>query len=138
MERYSLRDSEAFFFGGGGGALAKTTFPLHLTDTIIFKGSFSIAPTMPHSYKIPHKFCSGGDLTDYYGICSHERDLLADAILCTDLIIRDCHEREGHVGAGQILASIRQKFWILRVHAAVRRVIGKCLKCRFWKAKPCE
>ena len=56
----------------------------------------------------------------------------------TDLIIRDCHEREGHVGSGQVLASIRQKFWILRGHAAVRRVIGKCLKCRFWNAKPCE
>ena len=48
--------------------LAQTTFPLHLTDTTIFKGFFSIAPTMPHSYKIPHKFCSGGDLTDYHGI----------------------------------------------------------------------
>ena len=61
-----------FFLGGGGGssghsvsALAKTTFPLHLTDTIIFKGFISIAPTMPHSCKIPHKFCCGGDLTDY-------------------------------------------------------------------------
>ena len=93
---------------------------------------------MPHSYKIPHKFCCGGDLTDYYGISSHERDFLADAILCTDLIIRDCPEKEDHAGAGQILASIRQKFWILRGHAAVRRVIGKCLKCHFWKAKPCE
>ena len=43
----------------------------------------------------------------------------------TDLVIRDCHEREGHVGAGQVLASGRQKFWILRGHAAVRRVIEK-------------
>ena len=56
----------------------------------------------------------------------------------TDLVIRDCHEKESHVGAGQVLASIRQKFWILRGHAAVRRVVGKCLKCRFWNARPCE
>ena len=56
----------------------------------------------------------------------------------TDLIIRDCHEREGQVGAGQVLASVRQKFWILRGHAAVQRVIGKCLKCHFWNARPCE
>ena len=56
----------------------------------------------------------------------------------TDLIIGDCHEREGHVGAGQILASIRQKFWILREHAAVQYVIGKCLRCRLWNAKPCK
>ena len=56
----------------------------------------------------------------------------------TDLIIRDCHEIEGHAGAGQVLASARQTFWIPRGHAAVWCVIGKCLKCRFWNAKPCE
>ena len=54
----------------------------------------------------------------------------------TDLLIRDCHERESHVGTGQVLASVRQKFWILRGHAAVGRVIGKYLKCRFWNAGP--
>ena len=68
-----------FFLGSSGHSvsdLAKTTFPLHLTDTIIFKGFISIAPTMPHSCKIPHKFCCGGDLTDYYGISLHERDFV--------------------------------------------------------------
>ena len=47
----------------------------------------------------------------------------------SDLIIKDYHEKEGHVGASHVLASLRQKFWILRGHAAVRRVIGKCIKC---------
>ena len=56
----------------------------------------------------------------------------------TDLVIRDCHEGEGHIGAGQVLASARQNFWILKGHAAVRRVIGKCLKCHFWNARLCE
>jgi len=54
----------------------------------------------------------------------------------TDLVIRDCHEKEDQVGAGQVLTSIRQKFWILRGHAAVWRVVGKCLKCQFWNARP--
>ena len=34
-----------------------------------------------------------------------------------------------------MLASVRQKLWILRGHAAVGRVIGKC---PFWNARPCE
>ena len=34
-----------------------------------------------------------------------------------------------------MLASVRQKLWILRGHAAVGRVIGKCY---FWNARPCE
>ena len=37
-----------------------------------------------------------------------------------------------------MLASVRQKFWILRGHLAVWHVIGKCLKCHFWNARPCE
>jgi len=32
-----------------------------------------------------------------------------------DLVIRDSHEWEGHVGAGQVLARVRQNFWILKV-----------------------
>ena len=46
--------------------------------------------------------------------------------------------RAVHVGASHVLASVRQKFWILRGHAAVRRVIGKCIKCRLWNSSPCE
>ncbi|XP_068738988.1 uncharacterized protein [Montipora capricornis] len=56
----------------------------------------------------------------------------------TDLIIKDYHEKEGHVGACHVLASLRQRFWILRGNAAVRRVLGKCLKCRFWNSSPCD
>ena len=37
-----------------------------------------------------------------------------------------------------MLASVRQKFWILRGHTAVRSVIGKCLMCRCWNVKPCK
>ena len=56
----------------------------------------------------------------------------------TDLIIKGYHEAEGHIGANQVLTSIRRKFWILQGHSAVRRVIGRCLKCRQWNALPCQ
>ena len=56
----------------------------------------------------------------------------------TDLIIKDYHEKEGHVGACHVLASLRQRFWNLRGNAAVRRVLGKCLKYRFWNSSPCD
>ena len=53
----------------------------------------------------------------------------------TDLIIHHYHQ-VGHVGATQVLAAIRKKFWILKGGTAVRRVISKCIKCRRWNAKP--
>ena len=49
----------------------------------------------------------------------------------TDLIVKEYHEAEGHVGANQVLSSIRR-------HSAVRRVVGKCLKCCQWNAPPCQ
>ena len=53
----------------------------------------------------------------------------------TDLIIHQYHQ-VGHVGATQVLAAIRKKFWILKGGSAVRRVTSKCIKCRRWNAKP--
>lgn len=32
----------------------------------------------------------------------------------TTLIIRNYHEIQGHVGAQQVLAATREKYWILR------------------------
>jgi hypothetical protein len=42
----------------------------------------------------------------------------------TTLIIRSCHERNGHTGMLQVLSSLREKFWILKVPSTVRKVLG--------------
>lgn len=48
----------------------------------------------------------------------------------TVLIIRECHEREGHQGREHVLCCLRQRYWIMRGNAAVRKVINKCVTCR--------
>ena len=48
----------------------------------------------------------------------------------TDLIIKDYHERFGHVGRQHVLSLLREKFWIVKGNAAVRRVLRTCVKCR--------
>ena len=55
----------------------------------------------------------------------------------TDMIINYYH-RHGHVGPSQVLASLRQKFWILRGPSSVKRVTSRCLSCRRWNARPGE
>ena len=54
----------------------------------------------------------------------------------TDLMIKDCHEREGHMGASQVLTAMNKDYWIIKGRSAVKRVIQTCLSCRFWKAVP--
>ena len=53
----------------------------------------------------------------------------------TDLLIRYCHEKEGHLGANHVLAEINKNYWIIHGRATVRRVLDGCASCRLWKAE---
>ncbi|XP_071834278.1 uncharacterized protein [Apostichopus japonicus] len=48
----------------------------------------------------------------------------------TSLIIIHHHLLVGHSGSGMTWSSLRNKFWILKGGAAVRKVIGKCFDCK--------
>ncbi|XP_055955970.1 uncharacterized protein LOC126816200 [Patella vulgata] len=55
----------------------------------------------------------------------------------TDLIIRECHVSVGHMGQETVLATLRQKFWIIKGRSAVRRILSKCVTCQR-RSKPTE
>ncbi|XP_063967618.1 uncharacterized protein LOC129271341 [Lytechinus pictus] len=48
----------------------------------------------------------------------------------TDLIIQHYHEEVGHSGAVITLSAIRERFWIVRGGATVRKVLQRCMKCK--------
>ena len=56
----------------------------------------------------------------------------------TTLIIERYHRDLSQSGGEHVLLCIRQRSWIVRGHVAVRRVIGRCLKCQRRNAKPRE
>ena len=56
----------------------------------------------------------------------------------TKLIIQNCHRQQGHCGPSQVLAFIRERFWIVRGLSAVRRVLASCMNCRKQNARPGE
>ena len=47
----------------------------------------------------------------------------------TKLLIMDVHESVGHLGQEYVLTSLRQRFWIVKGRAAVRKVLSGCLTC---------
>lgn len=47
----------------------------------------------------------------------------------TTLIIRHLHRQLGHVGRNHVIAAIRERNWVIKVNAAVRRVLSKCVFC---------
>ena len=48
----------------------------------------------------------------------------------TEVVIRQHHDKLGHACTGHTWASLRQRFWIVKVAAAVRHSIGQCIKCK--------
>ena len=54
----------------------------------------------------------------------------------TELIIMHYHEREGHAGPLHTLCALQEFYWIIKGHATVRRVVGKCLKCKIKNPRP--
>lgn len=54
---------------------------------------------------------------------------------CTTLIIHDAHLSNLHAGSTLLVATLNQRYWILRCHTAVRQVTQNCLQCCRMRAK---
>ena len=48
----------------------------------------------------------------------------------TKLIISHYHRNLGHVGTQQVLAAVREKYWIIKGHATVKKVLSSCVTCK--------
>ena len=48
----------------------------------------------------------------------------------TELLIGQCHSQLGHCGHGHTWLILRQRYWILKGGAAVKRTIGHCIYCK--------
>ena len=55
-----------------------------------------------------------------------------------DLIVQDMHVKLAHSGREYVLAELRQWYWIIAARPAVRRVLGKCSRCKRYNAPACE
>ena len=64
--------------------------------------------------------------------------IIPDKHPVTDMIIRHYHVSSGHSGYAHVLSSIRQRFWIVHGHTAVKRVLSRCFKCRLLNSTPGE
>ncbi|XP_068206223.1 uncharacterized protein [Palaemon carinicauda] len=46
------------------------------------------------------------------------------------MVIQYYHEHSNHMGVMHVLRLMREKFWVIKGHAAVRRVMSRCVRCR--------
>ncbi|XP_068250739.1 uncharacterized protein [Palaemon carinicauda] len=56
----------------------------------------------------------------------------------TDMVIQYYHERSNHMGVMHVLSLMKDKFWVVKDNAAVRRMRGRCIRCRMGHGKVIE
>ena len=74
----------------------------------------------------------GGRLSRAGGIPRGRRHpiILPRSGTVVDFIIKQVHETVGHGGREHVLSTLREKYWVVKGSAAVRRVLGRCFDCR--------
>ena len=55
-----------------------------------------------------------------------------------ELILRDAHQKVGHLGKNAMLAKVREKYWVFGANQLAKRITRECIICRKHHAKPCE
>ena len=54
-----------------------------------------------------------------------------------DLLIEDIHRKAGHEGRQHVMADLGRTYWVLSANSADRRVLSRCVSCR-WRMRPPE
>lgn len=89
-----------------------------------------------------HPFLDGTNLLRVGGRLQHsdqpydnKHPLILPGNNClSKLIIEDTHVRLLHAGPTRLIATLRQRFWMIGVKKIVSQVVWRCLKCYRWKA----
>ena len=64
--------------------------------------------------------------------------LLRNHSYFTKLVIYNFHESVYHNGTEAALNGIRTKYWVIRGHQSVKRVLNECIVCKYVNKKPAQ
>ncbi|KAL0819980.1 hypothetical protein ABMA28_007977 [Loxostege sticticalis] len=53
------------------------------------------------------------------------------------LIVRAHHTRALHANHETVINSVRERYWVLRLRATVKKIVAECQLCRVKRAQPC-
>lgn len=64
--------------------------------------------------------------------------ILHSASLPVKLLIKDVHEKMGHLGKESTISDLRQEYHIVKANKELQRIIKQCIICRRVQARPLE
>ena len=69
-------------------------------------------------------------------LCSKEPIILFSNHCFVELLILEVHLQTKHSSIRETITALREDYWILRVQAAVKKVIHRCVTCRRFEGLP--
>ncbi|XP_055622750.1 uncharacterized protein LOC129766258 [Toxorhynchites rutilus septentrionalis] len=55
-----------------------------------------------------------------------------------NLLIQKYHERYGHANVETVVNELRQRYYVPKLRSVVKKIVGRCMWCRVYRAKPEE
>ena len=104
-------------------AFVKNNSPIHRLDPFLEEGILRVGGRLKRA-DLPHE-------TKHPAILPQKSHV-------TTLLICHAHKRLGHAGHVHVIATLREKYWIVKMNAAVHHVISRCVFCRHNHSKPSE
>lgn len=62
--------------------------------------------------------------------------ILVKDLHISELLVGHVHQKVGHGGCNHMLSKLREKYWIVGVSSAIRKVLSECVRCRRLNALP--
>ena len=101
----------------------------NISQTGSVRKSSKLAALCPTVDTVTDMMCVGGRLSKANDAIVKHPIILPKHHL-TQLIIRDVHIRNGHVGSNHVLSVLRRKYHIVKGYSQVRSVVRACISCR--------
>ena len=80
--------------------------------------------------------CVGGRINQPDLPNSNKQIIIYKSQPIAKLLVKECHEKNFHIGREHILATIRKKIWIPACRGLTRKVLHDCLFCEKERIKP--
>jgi hypothetical protein len=75
---------------------------------------------------------------DDVAVCTRNPVILDGKHRYVELMIQHFHRKLNHQGVETVICKLRERFWIIKCRAAVKRQFANCLRCKKQKAKPAQ
>ena len=126
---------DKMFGRGYAGFYPKIQYRIYSDEINSLKTNTHVKPSS-HIVKlkpilVQELLCVGGRLTNApITEKAKHPNILPQKSNLTIMIVRNIHEQNGHCGHEEVLAIVREQYWIVKARTVKKKVLNSCFRCK--------